>query len=330
MTFVQKVEKTQNSGYNHLAFDLSCQEQIILLNFYPIENRLTMDSLSQIPLIGAHTSTAGGIHKALLEGREIGATTIQFFTSNQKQWKGRPLTPEILDLWEKTRKETGLTQVMSHDSYLINLGCPRSENLLKSRQAFSEEIQRCVQLGVSYLNFHPGAALDSEVEQCLDIIVESLLGMQSFLEKGETCLLLETTAGQGSTVGHRFEHLAYIISRVQGKVPIGVCIDTCHIFAAGYDIRTSSAWEATLQEFDRIIGLPYLKAFHLNDSLKELGSRVDRHKPLGEGMIGWECFRFLMTDSRLRHLPKYLETPGGAELWVTEIQRLKELSQRVS
>lgn len=286
-----------------------------------------MNSLNQTTLIGAHTSTAGGIHQALLEGRQIGATTVQFFTSNQKQWKGRLLTPEIVEVWHKVLAETGLTQVMSHDSYLINLGCPNIENLTKSRQAFSEEVQRCVQLGVSYLNFHPGAALDSDPEQCLDRIVESLLLTQPLLDKGETCLLLETTAGQGSTVGNKFEHLAYIISRLEGKIPIGVCVDTCHIFVAGYDIRTAAAWEITLQEFDRIIGLSYLKAFHVNDSLKELGSRVDRHKPLGEGMIGWECFRFLMTDSRLRHLPKYLETPGGPELWLTEIQKLKELVQ---
>lgn len=277
-------------------------------------------------LIGAHTSTVGGVHRALLEGKQIGATTIQLFTSNQKQWKGRALTSEMIDLWKSTLAETSLKQIMSHDSYLINLGCPNEENLEKSRLAFQEEIIRCVQLGVSYLNFHPGAALTSDLEQCLDKIIESLIFIQPLLETGTTRLLLETTAGQGSTVGHRFEHLNYIISKVKEKIPIGVCIDTCHIFAAGYDIRTKEAWEATLKEFDQIIGLSHLYAFHLNDSLKDLGSRVDRHQPLGEGMIGWECFKFLMNDKRTRHLPKYLETPGGTELWVNEIDKLKKVS----
>lgn len=274
--------------------------------------------------IGAHTSTAGGIHKALLEGKDIGATTIQLFTSNQKQWQGRVLTPEIIETWQRTLQETGLTQIMSHDSYLINLGGPRLDIIEKSRKAFGEEINRCVQLNIPYLNFHPGAALDGDVQECLDRIVESLLLVRPLLENGTTRLLLETTAGQGSSVGHRFEHLAYIISRVKDHLPIGVCIDTCHIFVSGYDVRTSEAWEKTLNEFDHIIGLPFLYAFHLNDSVKELGSKVDRHQALGEGKIGWECFRFLMTDSRTRHLPKYLETPGGVELWKKEIHQLKE------
>ncbi len=281
-------------------------------------------------LIGAHTSTTGGIHTALLEGKEIGATTIQLFTSNQKQWKGRSLTPQIIDQWQRTLQETKLTQMMSHASYLINLGGPRLEILEKSRQAFYEEVVRCLQLGISYLNFHPGAALDGEVQECLDRIIESLLFVRPLLEKGTLCLLLETTAGQGSTVGHRFEHIAYIIEALKDQIPLGVCIDTCHLFVAGYDVRTSEAWNRTLLEFDRVIGLPFLYAFHLNDSLKELGSRVDRHQPLGEGLIGWECFQFLMTDSRTRSLPKYLETPGRVELWKKEIQQLKELALSVS
>lgn len=279
---------------------------------------------SEIHFIGAHTSTAGGIHHALLEGQDIGATTIQLFTSNQKQWQGRLLTSEIIENWRRTLQETGLRHVMSHDSYLINLGGPRLEMLEKSRKAFSEEVERCLKLEIPYLNFHPGAALDGDVQECLDRIVESLLIVGPLLEQGKTRLLLETTAGQGTTVGNCFEHLAYIIERVKRSIPIGVCIDTCHIFVAGYDIRTAEAWEKTLSEFDKIVGLSFLYAFHLNDSLRDLGSRVDRHQPLGEGKIGWECFRFLMTDPRTRRLPKYLETPGGAERWKTEIQQLKE------
>jgi deoxyribonuclease-4 len=278
-------------------------------------------------LLGAHTSASGGVHRALLEGKEIQASTIQLFTSNQKQWQGRALTPEIIDNWQGSLKETGLSHIMSHDSYLINLGGPRQEILEKSRKAFMEEIGRCLQLGVTYLNFHPGAALDGDEQECLDRIIESLLLTRPLLDNDKIRLLLETTAGQGSTVGHCFAHLAYIIDRVKNHIPVGVCIDTCHIFVAGYDIRTTEGWNNTLAEFDRTVGLPYLYAFHLNDSLKGLGSRVDRHQPLGEGQIGWECFRFLMTDPRTRCLPKYLETPGGKELWKTEIEKLQTLSR---
>lgn len=277
-------------------------------------------------LLGAHTSTAGGIHHALLEGRQIGATTVQMFTSNQKQWKGRVLTPEIIDLWNNTLLETGLSHIMSHDSYLINLGGPREEILVKSRQAFHEEIDRCIKLGITYLNFHPGASLDGDVQDCLDKIIQSLLLVQPLLEGGPTRLLLEATAGQGSSVGHRFEQLAYIINGVKTKIPIGICIDTCHIFVAGYDIRTTEGWGKTLAEFDQIIGLQHLYAFHLNDSMKGCGSKVDRHQYLGDGEIGWECFRFLMNDSRTRKLPMYLETPGGPELWEKEIKSLKQLA----
>ena len=274
-------------------------------------------------LIGAHTSAAGGVYHALLEGKEIEATTIQLFTTNQKQWKGRILTSEMIESWQRTLKETELSHIMSHDSYLINLGSPRPEFLEKSRTAFREEIERCLELSVTYLNFHPGASLDGDVQECLDRIIESLLLFRPLLEKGPR-LLLETTAGQGSSVGYSFEHLAYIIKNLEKQIPIGVCMDTCHLFAAGYDIRTAEAWEKTLSEFDRMVGLPFLYAFHLNDSAKDLGTRVDRHQPIGEGKIGWECFRFLMTDSRTRHLPKYLETPGGTERWKKEIQQLKE------
>jgi deoxyribonuclease-4 len=276
-------------------------------------------------LMGAHTSAAGGVHNALLEGQEIGATTIQLFTSNQKQWQGRTFTSENIADWERVLKETGLTHIMSHDSYLINLGGPREDILVKSRKAFAEEIERCLQLGVTYLNFHPGASLDGGVEECLDRIVESLLLVKPLLEKGSLRLLLEATAGQGSSVGHQFEQLSYILSKVKGKIPLGVCIDTCHIFVAGYDIRKAEAWNKTLEEFDRIVGLSHLYAFHVNDSMKGLGTRVDRHQKLGEGEIGWESFHYLMNDPRTRHLPKYLETPGGKETWKREIAYLQKV-----
>lgn len=278
-------------------------------------------------LIGAHTSAAGGVYNALLEGDEIGATTIQLFTSNQRQWASRPMPQETIDLWKQTKQQTGLTEIMSHDSYLVNLGSGDPENLEKSLKNFRQEAERCVALGITYLNFHPGAALQEDPDLVLDRIATSLLSFEDVIADSGTRLLLEATAGQGSALGWRFEHLAAIIEKVKNKIPIGVCIDTCHIFAAGYDIRTKEAWNETLNEFDRIVGLKHLYAFHVNDSLKGLGSRVDRHAPLGEGLIGIESFKVLMTDKRTRELPKYLETPGGPELWKKEIQMLREFAQ---
>lgn len=278
-------------------------------------------------LIGAHTSAAGGAPNALYEGHEIGATTIQLFTSNQKQWQGRHISPEEVENWHKALKETDIQSVMSHDSYLINLGSSSPESLHKSKKAFSEEIKRCQLLQIPLLNFHPGAATGAPEERCLEIIIDSLLEQEALLGQGKTRLLLETTAGQGTSVGHRFEHLNTIIREVHHKIPIGVCIDTCHIFAAGYDIRTKEAWEKTLQEFDQIVGLKHLFAFHLNDSMKPLGSRVDRHAGLGDGEIGLECFQFLMTHPTVKHLPKYLETPVGLEGWKKEISLLKKYAK---
>lgn len=285
-----------------------------------------MKSSNHELLIGAHTSAAGGAYKALLEGKSIGATTIQLFTSNQKRWESKTFTKQDIDIWQATLQETGLSNIMSHDSYLINLGSSDPEMLEKSHKAFSAEVQRCADLGITYLNFHPGAALKNDRQECLDRIAESMLLVRPILENSPTRLLLETTAGQGSAVGYRFEELAYILEKVKMKIPVGVCIDTCHIFVAGYDIRTPEAWDKTLEEFDRVVGLKHLYAFHINDSAKPLGSRVDRHKNLGEGTIGWECFKFLMKDPRTRHLPKYLETPGGVSQWVKEISLLREFA----
>jgi deoxyribonuclease-4 len=270
-------------------------------------------------LIGAHTSAAGGAPEALRQGKEIGATTIQLFTSNQKQWQGRHITGDEVELWERALDETDIQEVMSHDSYLINLGSPDPEILRKSRKAFRDELERCHLLKIPYLNFHPGAATSGSLEECLATIVESLLDMEDLIAKGKTKIVLETTAGQGTSVGHRFEHIGAILQGVAHKIPIGVCIDTCHIFVAGYDIRTEEGWEKTLQAFDEAIGLKYLTAFHLNDSMKDLGSRVDRHAPIGLGKIGSESFRFLMKHN---NLPKYLETPDGPPGWKTEIATL--------
>lgn len=278
-------------------------------------------------LVGAHTSAAGGAPNALLEGADIGATTIQLFTSNQKQWNGRQITKEEIELWKKVRGETGIQDVMSHDSYLINLGSESEEGLVKSRAAFLQEIKRCHALEIPYLNFHPGTAGKATEDECIERIIQSLLGLEKIVSEGNTRLLLETTAGQGTSVGHKFEHIAAIINGVHQKIPIGVCIDTCHIFAAGYDIRTAQGCEKTLEEFERVVGLKHLYAFHLNDSVKPLGSRVDRHAGLGAGEIGLACFEWLMNDPRVKWLPKYLETPVGLEGWKKEIALLKTFAE---
>ncbi len=278
-------------------------------------------------LIGAHTSAAGGAHNAIAEAASIGATTFQFFTANQKQWKGKPLTEEGIERFKRALGESGMEQIMSHAGYLINLGSPNEEVREKSLKGFYDEVERCCDLGLSFLNFHPGAALKESRAACLDKIVEGMLSVENLLVDDELHLLLETTAGQGSTIGYTFEELAYLIDKTKNRLPVGVCIDTCHIFAAGYDIRTPEGWNKTLKSFDELIGLDYLFAFHLNDSMKELGSKRDRHAPLGEGEIGMECFKFLMESPLTREIPKYLETPGGCPLWDKEIWMLREFAQ---
>lgn len=278
-------------------------------------------------LVGAHISISGGVSKAVQRALDIGATTFQMFTANQKQWHGKPIDEDELNNWNSELKASGLKQLMSHDSYLINLGSPKPELLAKSRTAFREEIKRCQLLGLSYMNFHPGTATEGSVEQCLDTIVESLLAERKHINGGCTRLLIETTAGQGNTVGWQFEEIGYLIEQTKDTLPIGVCIDTCHIFAAGYDIRTKTGWNAVLKEFDEKIGLKHLYAFHLNDSLKPFASRRDRHANLGDGEIGIECFEFLMTDKRTKHLPKYLETPNGETRWKDEIALLKGMAK---
>jgi len=277
-------------------------------------------------LVGAHVSITGGIHKALIRGHEIGATTIQIFTANQKQWSGKTISQEEVKLWKEWQKKTGIQKVMSHDSYLINLGSNNPAILAKSRKAFKEEIKRCLQLNLSFLNFHPGAATGDSEEHCLEKIAKSLLECEPLLRDAKLRLLIETTAGQGTSVGHRFEHLAYLIGKVKHKIPVGVCIDTCHVFAAGYDIRTKAGWEAVLKEFQKIVGIKYLRAFHVNDSMHPLSSRKDRHASLGKGKIGTACFKVMMTHPKLREVPKYLETPLGDKMWKDEIAALRRFA----
>ena len=279
-------------------------------------------------LIGAHMSVMGGVHNAPYEGEKIGANIFQIFTSSQRQWHTKNLTEKEIELWDEAIKTTQMTHVMSHGSYLLNLGSPKTDTLSKSRKAIKEELIRCHQLKIDYLNFHPGAAVGSTESECLDTIAESLLELEDLSKEGQTKLVIETTAGQGTNVGYKFEHLHYIINKVHKQIPIGICFDTCHCFAAGYDIRTDEQWLKTLKEFDEIIGLKYLFAFHVNDSLFDLGSRKDRHANLGKGKIGLECFKFLMTNPTTKYLPKYLETPYGDEYWEEEIKLLKKFGKK--
>ncbi len=285
-----------------------------------------LKKMNKETLIGAHFSIAGGIYKAAYLAQKIGATTMQIFTSNQKRWASKPLLEEDIQLWHQAIQETNLSHIMSHDSYLINLGSPEEELLQKSRDAFRRELTRCHLLDLDYLNFHPGSAKYSSEQECLDTIIESLLEMEDIVEQGPTRILLETTVGQGTQVGFRFEHLDYIIKNVKHKIPIGVCIDTCHIFTAGYDIRTKKGWDLVLAEFNKIVGLKNLFAFHVNDSLKEFGSKRDRHANIGKGEIGIESFQALMQHPEVKDIPKYLETPNGEECWKEEIQLLKQFA----
>lgn len=275
---------------------------------------------------GAHVSASGGVENAIKNAKEIGATAFALFTKNQRQWLAPALTPEQIATFRNAMVEAGYEakQILPHDSYLINLGHPEDEGLQKSRESFFEEMLRCELLGLDRLNFHPGSHLKKiSEEESLERIAESI-NMALERTQGVTAVL-ENTAGQGSNLGFKFEHLAYIIERVEDKSRVGVCLDTCHSFAAGYDLRTKEACDATFAEFDRIVGFNYLRGMHLNDAMKPLGSRVDRHSPLGDGEIGWECFKYIAQDSRFDNIPLVLETPDEAR-WAEEIAKLKEFA----
>lgn len=275
---------------------------------------------------GAHVSASGGVENAVKNAKDIGATAFALFTKNQRQWIAPALTEAQIATFKSAMAEAGYEamQILPHDSYLINLGHPEEEGLQKSRESFFEEMQRCERLGLDRLNFHPGSHLKKiSEEESLDRIAESI-NMALARTKGVTAVL-ENTAGQGSNLGFKFEHLAYIIERVEDKSRVGVCLDTCHSFAAGYDLRTKEACDATFAEFDRVVGFKYLRGMHLNDAMKPLGSRVDRHSPLGEGEIGWECFKYIAQDPRFDNIPLVLETPDE-ERWPEEIAKLKEFA----
>lgn len=275
--------------------------------------------------IGAHVSAGGGVENAPLNAHKIGATAFALFTKNQKQWSAAPLTEKNIELFKQRCEEFGYTpaQILPHDSYLINLGHPEAEGLEKSRAAFLDEMQRCEQLGLDRLNFHPGSHLNKiSVDECLATIAVSI---NYTLEKtaGVTAVI-ENTAGQGTNLGHTFEQIAQIISQVEDKSRVGVCLDTAHTLAAGYEIRTREGFEDTFRKFDEIVGFNYLRGMHINDSKKELATRVDRHDSLGKGFMGMDLFRFIMNDARFDHIPLILETPDET-IWAEEIQLLASL-----
>jgi deoxyribonuclease-4 len=277
-----------------------------------------------MPLIGCHISIDGGVELAPDRARSLGCDSMQIFTANQMQWKGAPISLESRDLYLEKLIKNKINSVVSHDSYLINLSSPESVKLAMSRKAFTEEIQRCTLLEIPYLVFHPGSHMGKGDDYALQKIAESLDYCLAKVPDSNVTLLLEITAGQGTNVGFSFEQLRSIIDQSSHPERLGVCFDTCHAYAAGYDIVEESGYRDTFQKFDDIIGLEHLRVFHLNDSIKPLGSRIDRHHQIGKGFIGVEPFIRLINDERFAELPMLLETPGEDEHYAREIQLLKE------
>ena len=272
--------------------------------------------------IGAHVSASGGVENAPINASEIGAKAFALFTRNQRHWKSSPLTKNSIRLFRENCEKYGYQpfQILPHDSYLINLGHPEQEGLEKSREAFLDEMQRCEQLGLDRLNFHPGGSLGKiSDEESLLRIAESI-NITLGKTKG-VIAVIENTAGQGSNLGFKFEQVRFIIDHVEDKYRVGVCIDTCHTFAAGYNLSTKAAFKATFKTFEEVIGFKYLKGMHINDSKKGLGSRVDRHDSLGKGTLGIEVFKWLIHDPRFDDMPLILETPDET-IWKQEIELL--------
>jgi len=278
--------------------------------------------------IGAHVSAAGGVQSAVANAQAIGATAFALFTKNQRQWSAPPLGSAEIDTFRRAMQDAGYTaaQVLPHDSYLINLGNRDEEKWGKSLDSFIHEVRRCSMLGLDRLNFHPGSHLKEYTEEeCLARIAEA---MNRTLDATQgVTLVIENTAGQGTNLGYKFEHLSRLIELVEDKERVGVCLDTAHTFASGYDLRTRKDVEHTLGEFDRLVGLKWLRGMHINDSKVALGSRVDRHHSLGQGEIGIECFKALMQDARLDGIPLILETIDET-LWPQEIAQLKQFAQQ--
>lgn len=286
-------------------------------------NRNFVSKIKNMKFIGPHVSAAGGVENAPLNAHAIGANAFAFFTKNQRQWVAPPLTAKSIDKFKENCETLGFLPqfILPHNSYLINLGHPTEEGLEKSRNAFDDEMERCEQLGLRMLNFHPGSHLNAiSLDDCLYRISESI---NLSLEKTENVIaVIENTAGQGSNVGFAFEHLAQIIDKVEDKTRVGVCLDTCHSYSAGYDIKNEENYHLVFQQFDKIVGWKYLKGIHLNDTKKELGSRVDRHDNIGKGLLGIDFFRRFINDERFNNMPLIIETPDSS-LWEEEIKTLR-------
>lgn len=277
--------------------------------------------------IGAHVSASGGVFNAPVNAHEIGATAFALFTKNQKQWVAKPLTDEEIGKFKDNCAKYGYTaaQILPHDSYLINLGSPREEGLQKSRAAFIDEMRRCEQLGLDRLNFHPGSHLkEISVDECLATIAHSI-NLALDKTQGVTAVI-ENTAGQGSNLGYTFEQIAQIIEQVEDKSRVGICIDTCHSFAAGYDLSTELGFTQVFEHFENVIGFKYLRGMHLNDATKPLASKVDRHSTLGNGVLGMVPFQMIMKDSRFDGIPLILETPDP-DIWAQELDTLRSFQQ---
>lgn len=275
--------------------------------------------------IGAHVSASGGVENAPLNANAIGAKAFALFTRNQRQWKSSPLTKKSISLFKERCEEFGYEakHILPHDSYLINLGHPDPDGLQKSRDAFLDEMQRCEQLGLDRLNFHPGSHLNEiSVDDCLARIAESI--NRTLEQTVGVCAVIENTAGQGTNLGYTFEQIAAIIDRVDDKSRVGVCIDTAHTLAAGYDIKTEQGFTETFRHFDEVIGFSYLRGMHINDSKKDLATRVDRHDSIGKGVMGMTTFQMLMKDTRFDDIPLILETLDES-IWAEEISYLYTL-----
>ena len=277
--------------------------------------------------IGPHVSASGGVENAPLNAMAVGASAFALFTKNQRQWFSAPLTGKSIDAFKANCENAGISAdyILPHDSYLINLGQPETEALEKSRNSFLEEMKRCEQLGLKMLNFHPGSHLNKiPMEECLRRIAESI---NIVLDKTQgVTAVIENTAGQGSNVGFSFQHIASIIDKVEDKSRVGVCLDTCHTYSAGYDLKTAEGYVQTFREFDETIGANYLRAIHLNDTKKPFASRVDRHDSIGKGLLGIEFFQRFMKDPRFDNMPLILETPDDT-LWAEEIVMLKDMAE---
>ncbi len=276
-------------------------------------------------LLGAHVSIAGGIFKALERGENLGCDSIQVFTKNQRQWKAKPYSEkEIVSFKESFRKST-IKKVVAHSSYLINLGSPKKESLIKSREAFIDEIIRCHLLSIPMIVVHPGSHLGYGEKEGIRIIIDSINFIIGKTSHTDVKILLETVAGQGTNIGYRFEHIKEIMDGIENKQRVGVCFDTAHVFEAGYDIKYKESFQKVLEEFNNIIGIKNLFVFHINDSKTPLGSRVDRHTNIGDGEIGLEAFKFLVNNKLFSDLPMILETPGGEEAYVKDLRTLRGL-----